>query len=551
MGIRIKAESPDSAPKEIYNWRIYLAAICAASAAVMIGYDSAFFGTSISLNSFKQEFGWDKKSKTGLAETSANIVTIYQLGALVGALVSYPAGYFAGRKYGLMFAALLTIVGAGVMLAANGARGDAPIFVGRGIAGAGVGIASGLAPLYLSEISPPQIRGQLIGLYEIGWQIGGLVGFWINYAMSKNIAPGRTQWLIPFAVQLIPAGLFGILVPVACTESPRWLLMKGQREKAIKAMSYMRKLPENDDYVIREINEIQVQIEHDVTAVGPGFMAPIKGVFTKWPLARRLLLTSTLFMWQNGTGINAVNHYSPTFFKSIGLSGERTPLLTTGVFGVIKTVGALLWAFWWVDRYGRKAVLIVGSIGGAVGMGVIGIILGVTNPAAKVPAPTSLPASGGVAVAFFYVWTAFYAIGWNGTPWVVNSESFPGSVRQVCSTFAAASNWLWNFVISRSTPLMFQKMGHSGFGVYLFFAGMQVAAVFYVMFLLPETKGIPLEAMDMLFETYKSNPRTAHSKVMEQLRHESEAAGKPSYLKPSGQDQQFETASDDDEKLSA
>lgn len=85
--------------------------------------------------------------------------------------------------------------------------------------------------------------------------------------------------------------------------------------------------------------------------------------------------------------------------------------MTTGVFGVIKTIGALLWAFWWVDRYGRKAVLVVGSIGGAVGMLVIAAILGATNPAAKKPAPTSLPPSGGAAVAFFYIWTAFYAIG--------------------------------------------------------------------------------------------------------------------------------------------
>ena len=150
-------------------------------------------------------------------------------------------------------------------------------------------------------------------------------------------------------------------------------------------------------------------------------------------------------------------------------------------------------------------------------MGVIGIILGATNPAARVPAPTSLPASGGVAVAFFYIWTAFYSMGWNGTPWVVNSESFPGSIRQVCSTFAAASNWLWNFVISRATPYMFRQMGHSGYGVvstftffpsatdllelwqYIFFALMQVASVFYVIFLLPETKGIvSLQLVDSL-----------------------------------------------------
>lgn len=334
------------------------------------------------------------------------------------------------------------------------------------------------------------------------------------------MAPTRAQWLTPFAVQLIPAGLFALTVPFFSPESPRWLLQRGKAERAIKNLCYLRKLPADHAYIQEEVAQMQASIDADVKDVGNGAMAPIKGIFTRWFLTRRLLLTTSLFIFQNGTGINAVNYYSPTFFKSIGLTGERTPLLTTGVFGVIKTIGALLWAFWWVDRYGRKAVLVLGSIGGAVGMLVIAAILGATNPAGKVPAPTTLPASGGAAVAFFYIWTAFYAIGWNGTPWVVNSESFPGSVRLVSSTAGAMSNWLWNFVIARATPTMFLRMGHSGYGVYMFFGLMQVVSIAYVIFLLPETKEVPLEYMDVLFEKYKSSPRTAHRKTMEEVEND-------------------------------
>lgn len=220
---------------------------------------------------------------------------------------AYPLGFIFGRKIGLMVSALVTVLGAGLMCGANSARGDALIFVGRAIAGVGVGQASSLAPLFLSEISPPQIRGQLIGFYEIGWQIGGIIGFWINYAVQKNLPVGHTQWFIPFAVQLIPAGLFAILVPIACKESPRWLLQKGRREQAIKSLCYLRKLPADHEYIINEVNDISVQVEHDVTAVGPGFWAPFKGIFSKWFLTRRLLLTTSLFIFQNGTGINAVN----------------------------------------------------------------------------------------------------------------------------------------------------------------------------------------------------------------------------------------------------
>ena len=369
---------------------------------------------------------------------------MYQAGAFFGAMAGYPLGYFIGRRNGLFISALTFVLGAGLICGANGARGLGLIYGGRAIAGFGIGSASNLTPLYLSEIAPPAIRGQLVGMYEIGWQVGGIVGYWINYGCSKHIPASHKQWFIPFAIQLVPGGLFALLIPIAIKESPRWLIQKGKRAQAISSLSYLRNLPEDHDYLIDEVNQIQVQVEHDRTAVGSGFMAPIKGIFTKWYLTRRLLITTSLFIFQNGTGINAVNYYSPTFFKSIGITGQNTSLLTTGVFGVIKALGALLWAFWWVDQYGRRPVLLVGAAGGAVAMLVIGGILGATDPAAHPKA--HLPPSGAAAIAFFYIWTAFYSMGWNGTPWVVNSEVFPGAVRQISAAAAAMSNWLWNFV---------------------------------------------------------------------------------------------------------
>ena len=128
-------------------------------------------------------------------------------------------------------------------------------------------------------------------------------------------------------------------------------------------------------------------------------------------------------------------------------------------------------------------------------------IIGGYLAAANIPAvPTGDLSSGGVAcMFFFYLWTAFYAVSWNGTPWVVNSEAFPGAVRQVTQCLAASSNWLWNFVISRATPTMFLRMGNRGFGVYLFFATMQVLSIPFIVLLLPETRSVPLEQMDRLW----------------------------------------------------
>ena len=164
-------------PQAVYNWRVYLTACVAGSAAIMIGYDSAFIGGTLALKSFRHEFGFDTMAKTQVSFLTANIVSCYQAGAFFGAFFAYPFGHYFGRRWGLFIFAGVFILGAGMMLGANAERGLGLIYGGRVLAGIGVGAASNLSPIFCSEISPPAIRGRLVGLYEMGWQIGGLVGF--------------------------------------------------------------------------------------------------------------------------------------------------------------------------------------------------------------------------------------------------------------------------------------------------------------------------------------------------------------------------------------
>jgi MFS family permease len=188
MGLLSKVEDRPT-PKSVYNWRVYACAAVAGSAAIMIGYDSAFIGTTLSLPSFKEEFHLKAPYKTTIAINliSANIVSCYQAGAFFGALFAYIAAFFLGRVRGLaVFSAIFT-VGAAMMLGANGQRGLGLIYGGRVLAGIGVGGCSNLAPIYISEISPPAIRGRLVCMFEFGWQIGGLVGFWINVSFYVSI----------------------------------------------------------------------------------------------------------------------------------------------------------------------------------------------------------------------------------------------------------------------------------------------------------------------------------------------------------------------------
>lgn len=202
-----------------------------------------------------------------------------------------------------------------MMLGANASRGLGLIYGGRVLAGIGVGGASNLSPIYCSEISPPAIRGRLTGLFEMGWQIGGLVGFWINYGVAETMAPSHQQWIIPFAVQLIPAGLL-FAGAIIIKESPRWYFSRGRREDGIRNLSWLRQLPADHVYMREEIFAIDSALEHQRATIGTGFWQPFKAVFRDRKVAYRFLLGGSLFFWQNSTGINAINYYSPTVFKA-------------------------------------------------------------------------------------------------------------------------------------------------------------------------------------------------------------------------------------------
>ncbi|KAI0170045.1 general substrate transporter [Pestalotiopsis sp. NC0098] len=512
MGILSVVEDRPT-PKAVYNWRVYTCAAIASFASCMIGYDSAFIGTTLSLPSFTAEFNFASLSKAELALVSANIVSVYQAGAFFGSLFAYVSNWFLGRRKSLWLFVSIFILGAGLMLGANGERGLGLIIGGRVLAGIGVGACSTTVPIYISELSPPAVRGRLVGIYELGWQIGGLVGFWINYGVNTTMAPSHKQWLIPFAVQLIPAGLL-MIGAFWIKESPRWLFSKGRREEAMANLCWVRNLDVNDLYIIEEVNYIDEDLERYNREVGTGFWKPFAAL-KQGKVLYRFFLGGMLFLWQNGSGINAINYYSPTVFKSIGITGTNTSFLTTGIFGVVKTVVTFVWILYLIDHLGRRKLLMIGSIGGSLCMWFIGAYIKIADVSAN---PTGQLDGGGIAaIFFFYLWTAFYTPSWNGTPWVLNSEMFDQNSRSLGQASAAANNWFWNFIISRFTPQMFLTMKY---GVYFFFASMMILSTIFVYFLIPETKQVPLEAMDRLF---KVKPiRKAHKTVMEELRIQEE-----------------------------
>lgn len=274
----------------------------------MYGYDSAFIGGTLSLPSFKHAFGLDTVSSAELTALSSNIVSTFQSGAFFGCMVGFFTAERFGRKPIIIASGVVFIIG--VILQIIGMLGL--LYAGRALTGLAIGASSTLLPIYIAECSPALIRGRLVGIFEIMLQIALVFGFWVNYGVNQNIpSEGNLQWHIPVAVQFIPAGLLLVSMPFII-ESPRWLVSVNRMEKARKALSWVRNLPQNHAYIDHELGEIQASVNHELelsggrrstTQIFRELIAPgIRG---------RVAVSVLLMLLQNLTGINAINYVSP------------------------------------------------------------------------------------------------------------------------------------------------------------------------------------------------------------------------------------------------
>lgn len=484
-------------PPQIYNPRVFLLALCSCFGGTLFGVDIGIIGGVITQNSFKRAFGFSQLSseaaKKADANLSANIVSVMQAGAFFGALLAFPFADKFGRKSGLLVAAVLALIG-GLMQAAASGSLDV-LYVGRAIEGLGLGAATMLTPTYISENAPRAIRGMLIGCYQFMEVIGSMVAFWINYGVSIN-QYGDSRWQVPLAMQCLPPTLLFVSM-LFLNESPRWLARTDQWEKAGKILSKVRHLPESHPYVQQELLEMHRQLEEELASVngGTGAWPILKEMFTIAGNRRRAFISIGLMCAQQWTGTNAINYYAPTIFESLGLSGNTTDLLATGVYGVVRTIAVTCFLLFVADALGRKLSLTISGTVMGLCMFYLGFYVRFDPPVEGTP----IGGAGIVGLIAVYLFAASFQLGWGPVCWIYVAEIPTSRLRSLNVALSAATQWLFNFAVARATPVMLATVGEGGYGTYFIYGSFCFIMSVGVFFLLPETKGISLERMDELF----------------------------------------------------
>ncbi|KAF8849899.1 quinate permease [Acephala macrosclerotiorum] len=489
----VKNEAMRNDPPEIYGWRVFALACSACFGGMLFGWDIGSIGGIIVMEAFIKKYGITAATTANL---TSNIVSTLQAGCFFGSLIAYYVADRWGRKPSLLIAAGVTILGIVIQSSSDGHI--SALYVGRLVSGFGVGAASMLTPLYVSENAPRAIRGGLTGLYQLFIATGTMLSFWINYGTYNNFKPVKTNnatWQVPLALQCLPAICLFVGICL-CNESPRWLARQDNWEKATKVLSKVTNLPPDHPYVQMELHEMREQLENERRLVGgASFMDLQREMWTIKGNRNRALVSIGLMVCQQMTGTNAINYYAPTIFLNLGIPSSNTGLFATGIYGCVKMVTCAAFLLFAADSLGRRRSLLWTSIAQGCAMFVIGFYVRFDPPIKG----HAIPPVGYFALTCIFLFAAFFQFGWGPCCWIIVSEIPTARLRAMNVALAAATQWLFNFVVAQAVPHMLATVGHAGYGTYFIFGSFCFSMFFFVWFLIPETKGLSLERMDDIF----------------------------------------------------
>lgn len=458
------------------NTYLYLVCLVAALGGFLFGFDTAVISGTVSL--VKHDFGLN-------ANYEGWFVSCALLGCIIGVSISGKLSDKYGRKIVLILSAILFLVSAlGCMLSGS----FTTLIIFRLIGGLGIGVASMVSPLYISEFSPSRFRGMMVSLYQLALTVGIVLAYFSNAYLVNHSAhlfgsDGMNKifsaevWRAMLGLGALPAAIFLVSL-LMVPESPRWLLLRGEEQKAREILTKI----DGEDAAAGEISAFKA-VENEQSA------GSLKELFT--PVYRKAMWIGLLLPFLSQVcGINAVIYYGPRILEQAGftLNNALGGQVTIGLVNVLFTFVAIFT----IDRWGRRPLLFVGIGGAVISLIVIGLLfaIGLT--------------SGPWILIFILAFIACFAFSFGPVCWVVIGEIFPNAIRGKAMALATLSLWIGNFFVGQLTPLMLEGLGSSW--TFWLFAICCSPALWITWKLIPETKGRSLENIEAYWkQTFKQS----------------------------------------------
>lgn len=506
-GGAIMATADTSRIEAPITWKAYLMCAFAAFGGIFFGFDSGYIngvlGTNYAIHTFTHKPypppGVSNKDAGFGFSSSDNslIVSILSAGTFFGALIAGDVADMIGRRGTVIGGCGIFIIGVILQVASS----TIPLLVvGRLVAGFGVGFVTAIIILYMGEIAPKKIRGSIISGYQFCITIGIVLAACVTYATENRMDSG--SYRIPMAIQLLWALILGtglFFLP----ESPRYFVKKGKIESATNSLVRLRGQPADSEFIQAELAEIIANHEYELSVIPAGswfksWSHCFSGsVFSAKSNLRRTILGTALQMFQQWTGVNFIFYYGTVFFQNLG--SISNPFVTQIICNLVNCIVTPI-AFYTIERYGRRALLIWGGIGMVVCQ-FIAASVGVTNK-------DNAAANTSAEIAFLCIFIAFFATTWGPAAWVVVGEIFPLPIRSRGVGLSTASNWLWNTIIAVINPyLVGADYANLGSKIFYVFGSTCACSALFAYFCVYELKGLSLEQVDRCIE--ETTPRTS------------------------------------------
>ena len=432
---------------------IHIIVSVAALGGLLFGYDTGVISGAIL---------FIKKSFSLSPQLQEIVVSAVLVGAVIGAVTGGRLADRFGRRRLIILSAVIFSIGA---VATALTPLISLLIAGRIVVGIAIGIASFIAPMYISELAPARVRGSLVSVNQLAITVGIVVSYLVDYAFS-----GLGAWRMMLGLAAVPSIILALAM-WRLPSSPRWLVARGSMDKARSVLGRIRRPSEID----AEVKEIKRSLEKQKGS----------GVLLSHPMLRMALFVGIgLAVFQQLTGINTVIYYAPTIFEFAGFKTAGFSILATVGVGLVNVAFTLL-AIRLIDRVGRRPLLLGGVAGQIVGLVILGLAFQLHQLARFI---------GYIAVASLAIYVASFAIGLGPVFWLMISEIYPLKVRGAAMSLATVVNWGVNLAVAVTFLTLVGAVGRPG--TFWIYAGIGIAAWLFFYFLVPETRGKSLEEIE-------------------------------------------------------